>query len=207
MKSSLGIALFIPLIVVPWQASAQMFQCKDASGRSITSDRPIPECAYRPMRELSTSGMPRREIPAPMTVEERRKMQEQEEKRKAEAIAAEEQRRNDLAIRARFRSEADIEAARKRSLEPVEEQIKREKLTLANAEKQQKAAQSEVDAFKAKSAPVPTIVQRKLDDADHAVEASQKLLRDQESELVQINAKYEATLNRYRELVGPVAAK
>ncbi len=200
MKCSLRIALFLPLILGHWGAQAQIYMCKDGSGRTITSDRPIPECADRAVRELDKNGTARREIPAPLTTEQKRQVQMDEEKRKTEEAAADEQKRNDRAIRLRYRSEADIDLAHKRSLEPVEEQIKREKMELATAKKQQQLAQTEVDTLTKKNAAVPTTVQRKLDDADHAVDGSKKLISDYEAEIAQINEKYAALLKRYREL-------
>ncbi|HJV87298.1 MAG TPA: DUF4124 domain-containing protein [Noviherbaspirillum sp.] len=207
MKSSSKIAGALALLVIPWMASAQIYQCKDASGRTLTSDRPIAECADRVMRELDSKGLVRREILPPPIAEQKQQLRAQEAQRKADEAAAEEQRRNDMAIRARYRSESDVELARKRAIEPVEEQIKREKLLLANAEKHQQLARSEVDTTRKKNATVPTVMQRKLDDAEQAVSTSRKLLLDREAEVVQINAKFDATLKRYRELVGEVAAK
>ena len=59
--------LFLFFVLLPWTAQAQFFQCKDASGRTLSSDRPIPECADRPVRELGRNGMLKREVPPPLT--------------------------------------------------------------------------------------------------------------------------------------------
>jgi hypothetical protein len=207
MKSAQRMALFLPLILLHWGAQAQIFMCKDASGRTLTSDRPIPECADRTVREFDRSGTARREIPAPLTAEQKRQNQLQEEKRKAEEAAADDQKRSDLAIRMRYRSEADIDVARKRSIEPVEEQLKREKMALAAAEKQQIQVQAEADSHKKKNAAIPAAVQRKVDDSARAISEAKEMIRNRDAEIGLINAKYDATLKRFRELAGTTAAK
>lgn len=207
MKSSLRIALVFPLVLAGTGAHAQIFVCKDASGRTITSDRPIPECADRAMRELDKRGNTKREILPPMSAEEKRQQRLQEEKRKAQEAADDEQKRNDRLIRARYRSEADIDAARMRVIEPVDERIKRDRSELAAAEKQQQQAQADVDALKKKNAAVPAGLQHRLDGSAQAVADVKKQIQEHEAEIVQVNARFDATLMRYRELSGMATAK
>jgi hypothetical protein len=201
LKTTLLLVLALPVTGV----HAQIYMCKDASGRTLTSDRPIPECADRAMRELDKSGRARRDIPAPMTAEEKRRLQQEEEKRKAEESAADERRRDDRLLRARYKSEADIEVARKRALQQVDERIKRDKAVLVTAEKQQQEAESEADALKKKNAKVPTILQRRIDDASQTVLSTRNAIQGHEADAAEVNAKHNALLKRYREL--NVAAK
>lgn len=200
MRHSLKTALFLPLFLAHCGVHAQIYMCKDASGRTITSDRPIPECADRAMRELDKSGRTRRDIPAPMTAEEKRRLQEEADKRKAEEAAAEEQRRSDRLLRARYKSEADIEGARMRALEQVDERARRDKAALAAAEKQQQEAQAEADALKKKNAIVPTVLQHRIDDASQTTLAARKALEGHEADAAEVNAKHDAILKRFREL-------
>lgn len=203
--SSLKTALFLSLALPMAGVHAQIYMCKDADGRTITSDRPIPECADRAMRELDKGGRMRRDIPAPMTAEEKRRLQQEQERRKAEEASAEEQRRSDRLLRARFKSEADIEEARKRALEQVDDRIKRDKAALAAAEKQQQQAQSEADALKKKNATVPTVLQHRIDDAAQTAGATRKSLQGHEADIAEVNARHDAMLKRFREI--SVAAK
>ena len=203
--SSLKTALFLSLALPAAGIHAQIYMCKDADGRTITSDRPIPECADRAMRELDKSGRARRDIPAPMTAEEKRRLQQEAEKRKAEDAAADEQRRNDRLLRARYKSEADIEEARKRALELVDDRIKHDKATLAAAEKQHQQALGEADALKKKNATVPTVLQHRIDDAAQTIAATRRALQGHEADAAEVNARHDALLKRFREL--NVAAK
>lgn len=198
--SSMKTALFLVLALPMAGVHAQIYMCKDASGRTITSDRPIPECADRAMRELDKSGRARRDIPAPMTAEEKRRLQQEEEKRKAEEAAADEQRRSDRLLRVRYKSETDIEEARRRALDQVEDRIKRDKAALAAAEKQQQQAQAEADALKKKNAAVPSVLQHSIDDASQTAAASRKSIQGHEADAAEVNARHDAMVRRFREL-------
>jgi hypothetical protein len=201
--AALKAAIVLPLLLAHAALHAQkIYMCKDEAGHTLTSDRPIPECAGRAIREFNQSGTISRDIPPPPTAEQKRQMQIEEEKRKAEAAAAEERRREDRAIRLRYRSENDIETARKRAVETLQEQIKRDKNALADAEKQQAKAHATGDSYKQKNAPLPAGVKQRIEDADQAVELAHKSISDREAEIGQINAKFDATLARFRELIA-----
>lgn len=207
MRISPGLALFFPLMLILADSRAQIFMCKDAAGRTLTADRPIPECADRAIRELDNRGIVRREIPAPPTAEQKRQQRAEEEKREAEQVAAQEQQRSDRAIRLRYHSEADIEAARKRSLDPVQDKLQREKASLAAGQEQDQHARSEADAYKRRNAAVPPALQQRLEEAVQASAASQKVIEESREEIEQINARFDQTLQRYRELTQTTAAK
>jgi cell division protein FtsN len=195
------------LALAPLSVQAQkIFMCKDASGRTLTSDRPIPECADRAVREFDKSGTVRREIPAPLTAEQKRQKQLEEEKRKVDEAAAIEQKQNDRALVARYRNESDIETARKRDLNLVQEKIKRETASLAAAEATHKTAQAELAQIKNQK-NIPSALQRKIEASGQAVAEDKKKLQEYGAEIAQTNLKYDAALKRYREISGTASAK
>ena len=110
--------------LVVQSAQAEIYTCKDAAGRTITSDRPIPECADRAMFVRQNPNQSQREIPRPKTVEERRKADAEEEKQKIEAQLEQDRKREELYLLANFKSETDIELARQRSIETLKEKIR-----------------------------------------------------------------------------------
>lgn len=210
MKNTLKFLVFLFSFPMMWIAHAQttyMYMCKDAGGRTITSDRPIPECADRAVKELDRGGMVRREIPPPLTPEQRREQKLKQEKAKADAAALEEQRQSDRLLLARYGSEKDIEASRKRSLDLVQEQLKRETKEMAAAEAALKTAQAEADAQTKRKAPSASLAKRRATNAEQAVLAARKAIEERQEELVQIDAKYDQALKRYREIAGGAAAK
>lgn len=207
MKSTVKTLFLLSFMLASWSAHAQIYLCKDASGKTISSDRPIPECADRAVREYGKSGALKREIPAPLTAEEKRQKQLQEEKRKAEALAAEEQRKSDRVIMARYTREADIEKARQRSVDVVQEQVKRGGMSVASSEKQLKQAQAEMESYQKKHAKPPAELQHRLQQAEQRVKDETNAMKENEAEIAQINAKFDQALKRYREITAGTATK
>ncbi|MDO9419068.1 MAG: DUF4124 domain-containing protein [Herminiimonas sp.] len=191
--------LFCFSICIASGAHATIFMCRDASGRTLTSDRPIPECADRIVREYGNTGTLKREIAAPLTAEQKREKQLQDDKKKAEAIAADEQKKSDRALSARYRSEEDITIARKRDTSVISDQIAQQKKALSVAYKDLIDAQVTVEAQKKKGL-VSAGMQYKLDRADQTVRDLNVRVSDSEVELAQVHAKYDVTLQRYREI-------
>lgn len=181
-------------------AFAQIYVCKDASGRTFTSDRYIPECSNRTVRVLDRAGTRRGEIQPPLTDEQKREIHLLDEKRKSEQAALDEQRKNDRALRMRYRNEDDIRQEHERSIGALQEQIRRDKAALAVAEKQMQDMRLEADAFGKKGSPLPIAAQRKLDEAEQSAREQAKAIRGREEEVAALNAKYDRTIKRYREV-------
>jgi hypothetical protein len=191
--------LFCLSAMLPAAAYAQIIMCKDANGKTHTSDRPIIECADRPIREFGSSGYLRREIPAPLTAEQKRQKQLEDEKRRAEEIALLEQKQADRALLARYRSEDDIEIARKRALDVVQDHFVRQTEAIAAAEKLQRDAQSDMVRLKNRN-EVPPALQQRLEESDKKVRDEKSKRQSYAEAMVNINAQFDATLQRYREL-------
>ena len=51
-------------------AQSGIYSCLDAKGRTITADRPIAECTDRTQRELSSSGLLKRQMGPSLTAHE-----------------------------------------------------------------------------------------------------------------------------------------
>jgi hypothetical protein len=183
-------------------AHADIFMCKDASGRTLTSDRPIPECADRAMREYSNKGQLRKEIAAPLTAQQKREAAEKQEKEKAEQAAADEQKRENRALLARYRSEEDIIAARQRDSAVLNDQLARQKAELAAAEKEWSAADA---TQKAGRKPTPDANVRAAKSAQKVLDA-RAAMRDTQTDLARINAKYDQILQHYRDITQTTAS-
>lgn len=197
-KNIKRLAGFCMLASLPLLAQAEIYICKDASGKTLTSDRPIMECQDRKVRVLGKSGMTAREIAPPMTEEQKRQKEADDEKRKAALALAEEQKRQDRALMARYGKEADIEVARQRALESVTEQVKREEASIAVSEKNLQKARTEAAAQP--KGKVPGILQRKIDDLGQEIVDSKKLITERHDEAAQINARFDQSVKRFREL-------
>ena len=192
------LALLPILAMLPPDAFAQIYVCKDASGHTITADRPIPECANRSMRELDRNGVTRREIAAPLTAQQRRERDLQEEKQRIEAVASEQQRLADRALTTRYRNESDIGVSRQRAIDLLDEQMRIDTNALTREMKEMKAAQAATAASN-KGLGTPA-EQRRLDDATHAVERRLSSIEQRTVDIEKEHQKYDAAVKRFREI-------
>ncbi len=193
---------------VAWLASsaalAQIYICKDANGRTITADRPIPECANRAMRELDRNGVTRREIAAPLTQQQRREREVQEEKQRIEAATAEQQRLADRALSTRYRNENDITVSRQRAVGLLDDQMRIDTNALAREMKEMKAAQAATTTSQKTGGTAEE--RRRLDDATHAVERRLTAIEQRSADIEKEHLKYDAALKRFREIQATMEA-
>lgn len=194
--------LILPLLLAaPSCVLAEIYVCKDSSGRTITADRPIPECADRTMRQLDANGITRREIAAPLTPEQKRARDALEEQRRLDKTAADEQRLYDNALTTRYRNEDDIALARKRAVDLLNDQMKIDTNAFARESKEMKDAQMIVAGAKLNAKPGAGAADRRhLENATRAVELRQASIAQRMNEIDRMHAKFDLALKRFREL-------
>lgn len=182
-------------------ASAEIYTCKDPSGQLLTSDRPIPECAERAMIVRKNNWQNPREIPRPMTAEEKKKFLLEQEKKKAEELQEEQRKKEELYLLANYKSENDIEVMRKRSVEVLQEKIRigNEQMQginqlLVELQTEQKNSGKKTDAEHAD-------LRYRANQLALSIKNSKLLNAQYEAELVRLNAQFDETLKKYREVV------
>ncbi len=192
----------IALLLLPAAASAQkIFICKDpVTGRTLTSDRPLPECAQTPVRELRKDGSTLRVIPPPPTAEQRQAKAAEEAKQKQEELDKAEQKRRDQALLAAYSSEDSLQKARARQIAQQEDDIKRARQRLAQAEKN--LAEAQKDAKPYDKQKLPFGIEQRLMQGDLTIKAEQTVIDSKRAEIEKINQKFDADLARFRELTG-----
>jgi hypothetical protein len=185
----------------PVQAQ-KIYVCKDATGRTLTSDRPIPECANRAMKEMNGNGVTTREIPAPLTAEQIRQKKEAEEKKAVDEKNAQEQKKRDQAILTTYKNEQQIETERQRAVTQLRNNINIALTAKGVAEQRYKAAQSEITILKEKGALVPGNLRERVVDAEKAVQQEARNAEAMEAELGKAKARYDDITQRYRAAVA-----
>ncbi|WP_114403118.1 DUF4124 domain-containing protein [Parvibium lacunae] len=183
---------------MPIAHAQRIYQCKDTTGRLITSDRPIPECEKAPVRELGRDGLYRRDIPAPLTAEQIRQREIQEEQRKQQEVAKKEQERRDAALLNVYRTEADLEAARQRALKQLDADLVLSRTRSSNTLAQLAQLQKQLGSLG--KAPPPADLARKKADLDAAYKAEVILQEDILGHITKTNHKYDHDILRFREL-------
>lgn len=193
----LPIAL-VALAMAGGSAEAAIYSCVDASGRRLTSDRPIAECSAREQRMLNADGSVRQIVPPTMTADERAEAEARERQANAERVAQQDAIRRDRNLLVRFPNEAAHLKAREAALDDVRKGVAFSQQRLAELERERKPLTDELEFYKGKKPPAK--LRQQLDANDAAVNAQRSLVQNQQDEIVRINNLYDVELERLKKL-------
>jgi len=178
--------------------AAQIYSCVDASGKKLTSDRPIAECASREQRVLNADGSVKRVVP-PVPTDDERSAIEARDREAAIALASKQDAvRRDRNLLARFPNEAAHRKARVAALDDVRKAVRLSEERLALLAAERKPITDEAEFYVGK--PLPTKLKMQLDANDAAVDAQRSLVQNQRLEEVRIDSRYDAELERLKKL-------
>lgn len=201
---ALGLSATWSLVAVDAVAQSRIYTCKDASGKTITSDRPLPECQGREGRVLSGQGTTVKRIEAPLTPEQIAAREAAEQKKHAEEERRREQLRKDKALLNTYASLDDIESKRQRALSQVEREAREAERRISLLERQASENRSEADFYKKKA--IPSDLKRRLDENEAALKAEKNLFGQKKDEVAQVNVKFDEDRKRYLDLIGAASA-
>ena len=183
---------------VPSWAAAQIYVCTDATGKRITSDRPIVECRDRPQEEKYGDGSTKRIVPPTPTADERAAAEEQARQRRVEAERVREAVRRDRNLRARYPNEAAHKKAREGALEDSRQSLRRSEARIRVLAKERKPLLDDAEFYVGK--PLPARLKQQLDANDASVRAQEDLIQSGQAEIDRINALFDDELERLRQL-------
>lgn len=203
-----GLALLAAGLCSP--AAAQtgqgIYSCVDGKGRRITADRPIAECMDRTQKQLSGSGLVKREIAPSLTSDERAAL-EQKEKVAAEQKSREaEEKKRDRALLTRYPDRAAHDKERAEALVPVEEALKASARRAQELAEQRKAINADLEFYKATPGRAPASLKRRLDENDSSVAAQKRLIAEQEAERKRVSLRFDEELAKLKPFWGVAAA-
>lgn len=194
-----GGALLIALIWGMAQANAQsIFTCKDDKGRMLTSDRPIPECSKQPMREVSSSGVVKKEFAPPLTPEQLAQKKIDDEKQRVAELKRRQEDARDKALMIAYPSMRSLEVDRERQLTDLKNEMAVVEARMVKEQKQLKTSQAELD----KQGATPNALTRRLVQASAAsVKADADILERMRGDAVRITQRFDSDAQRLRQLL------
>lgn len=178
--------------------AAQIYTCVDASGKKLTSDRPIPACNDREQRVLNSDGSVNRVVPPTPTADERTEIEARQQREALERANRLEAMRRDRNLLARFPNEAAHKKAREASLEDIRKSLRVSEARLEVLQKERKPLNDEAEFYIGK--PLPSKLKQQMDGNEAGTEAQRSLVLNQQAELVRINTLYDSELERLRKL-------
>lgn len=187
------------LVAAALPVSAQLYVCTTKAGKTITADRPPPECADRAIRELRNDGSTRRVIEPPMTEEQKAQREVDRKKRLVEEDVAREQLRKDKALLEAYSSEAEIDDARDRQLAQRNQMIEATDKRLQGQKAGRKVLDEEKEFYA--NRPLPDKLKRAYEANDSAARSEEKIIATLKADIVRINERFDEDRRRFRELV------
>ncbi|HVN33963.1 MAG TPA: DUF4124 domain-containing protein [Casimicrobiaceae bacterium] len=202
---ALAVLLATVLLATPWQARAAVYKWVDDKGVVHYTDTLPPEAVDKARIELNKQGVEVKKTDKALTPEQRRGIEQDAQKQKELARQQEEIARRDRALLSSYTSEAEIDLARKRSLQTIDNVVQS---TLAYSEQLNKRkAELEVKKEEMKGKPIVAVFDRELESIDSELARQAELIAQKKRETEMVVAKYDSDKQRWRELVAARAAE
>lgn len=192
---------FALAIVLASNAMGQgIYTCVDAKGRKITSDRPIPDCLDRAQQELSPQGTVKRVLGPTLTAQERAVQDEKEKAALELRLQAQEEKRRDKAILARYPNPAAHDKERSQVLEQIDEVIKSAVKRTVELAEQRVAINAEYEFYKKSPDKAPPALKRRLDENDNNIAVQHRFIVEQDAGKRRINQRFDEELGKLKAL-------
>ncbi|MGQ2978839.1 MAG: DUF4124 domain-containing protein [Polaromonas sp.] len=184
------------------QPTSGIYSCIDGKGRRITADRPIAECMDRTQKQLSGTGLVKREIAPSLTTDERAALEQKEKAANEQRAREAEEKKRDLALLTRYPNRAAHDQERAAALVQVEEAIKASAKRAQELVEQRKAINADLEFYKATPGRAPASLKRRLDENESSVAAQKRLVAEQEAEKKRVNLRFDEELAKLKPFWG-----
>jgi hypothetical protein len=184
----------------PAPPTGGIYSCVDAHGRTITSDRPIPDCIDREQRELNSSGTTRRRVEPTYTAKEQ--AERDERARQADLAAARqiEERRRERALLMRYPNDAAHERERKDALAQIDSVMQAARKRQGELLEERKKIDSELEFYKNDASKAPSSLRRQIDENNQSMAVQNRFIGEQEDEKKRVNARFDEERVRLKQL-------
>lgn len=187
-------------------SSAGIYSCTDSKGRTITADRPIPDCVDREQRELNPSGTTRRKVEPTYTAREQAEREDRERLAQQQAARLVEERRRERALLVRYPNAAAHDRERAEALVQIDVVILAARKRVDELAQDRKKADDELEFYVKDPSKAPDAIRRKLEDNARSVAVQNRFIGEQEDEKKRVNARFDEELARLAPLWAANAA-
>src|SRR3989344_5353524 len=183
-------------------ATGGIYTCVDRNGRRLTADRPIPECLDREQRELSPSGITRRQIGPSLTELERAAQDAQNRKDAEERARVVEERRRERVLVARYPDKAAHDVERAAAIQMVDDVTATAEKRMLELKAERKKLDVEMEFYKKDPNKAPMTLRRKIAEIDDSLAEQQRFIAGQDQEKRRVHARFDTELSQLRKLWG-----
>jgi hypothetical protein len=172
-----------------------IYTCKDPYGRTITSDRPIVECAETGQRVLNPDGSTKSVI---LTPAQQKALDAEKRKRAEEADREAERRRKERILLQRYPNEVSWEKQAFEALIQPYQAIEDAQKRMLLYDKTAKSLADEAEFYKGRRLPV--VLRRQIEENQFAIDAEKRLIEAKRAEARAIQQRVSAELIELRRL-------
>lgn len=184
----------------PQGAAGGIYTCVDKNGRRLTADRPIPECLDREQRELSPSGITRRQIGPSLTEHERTAQEAQRRKEAEERARVVEERRRERVLVARYPDKATHDVERAAAIQLVDDVTSTAEKRIEELKAERKKFDVEMEFYKKDPTKAPMVLRRRIAENDDSMGEQQRFIAGQDQEKRRVHARFDVELAQLRKL-------
>ena len=177
-----------------------IYTCTDAKGRKITSDRPVADCVDRTQQELTPQGTVKRVMGPTLTAQERAALEEKDKAAMELRLQAQEEKRRDRAILARFPNQASHDLQRSQALAQIDEVVKAAAKRSVELGDQRVGINADFEFYKKDTSKAPATLKRRLEENNDGVAGQQRFFADQEAEKRRVNQRFDQELAKLKML-------
>jgi len=187
-------------------ALSQTYKCVDDKGVTLYGDTMPPQCATKPILEMSGQGSVTKKYEAALTAEQIKAREGENARKKEDEKLVAEQKRKDSALLATYGSEREIDIARDRSLGQIDARVSSANQRIKEIDKRVEKLQNEMEFYRAgkskkgpaKEPPIQLVSELERSNNERtALEASIKKMADEKAKM---REKFEKDKVRWKEL-------
>ncbi|MEJ8858464.1 DUF4124 domain-containing protein [Variovorax robiniae] len=186
---------------------AGIFSCVDANGRTITSDRPIPDCLDREQRELNSSGTTRRRVEPNYTAKEQAERDERARQAQIAASRQIEERRRERALLMRYPNDTVHERDRKEAIGQIDAVIQSARKRQGELADERKKLDAELEFYRNDVNKAPPSLRRQVEESNQSLAVQTRFIGEQEDEKKRVNARFDEERVRLKQLWAPEVTK
>lgn len=168
-----------------------IFMCTDARGRTLTADRPIPDCADRQQREFSPSGNLRRTLDPEYTPREQAERDARAREAAVQAGKMNDERRRERALLMRYPTAAAHDRERIEAMRQIDGLVETARKRLEELARERQPLNGELEFYRKDPSRAPALLRQKLQDNDDSVAVQSRFIAGQEEERQRIAARFD----------------
>ncbi len=193
-------SLWVGAVLAQQETTQGIYTCTDARGRTLTAERPIPECLDREQKVLNPSGSLKARVGPTLTLQERAELDAKNKADQDERARLNEEKRRERALLIRYPNKLVHDKERAEALAQIGV-MRQAALTRTQELLRQRAdIDKEMEFYQKDPSKAPPSLRRQEDEMTQSLAVQGRFIAVQDTEFKRVNARFEEELARLKPL-------